>query len=322
MPELTFLDAVSRALWEEMEADPSVILMGEDIGGYGGAFKVTKGFLQRFGPNRVIETTLGEEGFVGAAIGASYVGVRPVVEFQFIDFIACAFDVIVNFAATSRYRWGKAVPVTFRGPWGAGLRAGPFHSRSVEMWFAHSPGIKVVAPSTPADAKGLLKACIRDNDPCLFLEHKYLYRRLKEEIPDGSPPIPIGKAKVVRPGEDLTIVSYGMMLHRCLEAVGQLPGVSAEVIDLRTIHPLDRATIVESVKKTSKVMIVHEDTRTGGIGGEIAAVLGEEAFGDLDGPIVRLAAPDAPVPFAPTLEDAFLPSVGDIVQAASKLAAY
>ena len=322
MPELTFLDAVSRALWEEMEADPSVVLMGEDIGGYGGAFKVTKGFLQRFGPNRVIETTLGEEGFVGAAIGASYVGVRPVVEFQFIDFIACAFDVIVNFAATSRYRWGKAVPITFRGPWGAGLRAGPFHSRSVEMWFAHSPGIKVVAPSTPGDAKGLLKACIRDNDPCLFLEHKFLYRRLKEEVPDGSPPIPIGKAKVVRPGEDLTIVSYGMMVHRCLEAIGHMGDLSVELVDLRTIHPLDRATVVESVRKTSKVMIVHEDTRTGGIGGELAAVLGEEAFGDLDGPIVRLTAPDAPVPFAPTLEDAFLPSVGDIVQAARRLAAY
>jgi 2-oxoisovalerate dehydrogenase E1 component beta subunit len=322
MPELTFLQAVSRALWEEMESDPSVFLMGEDIGKYGGAFKVTEGFLDRFGPRRIVDTTLSEEGFVGAACGASYTGLRPVVEFQFIDFIACAFDVIVNFAATSRYRWGRAVPVTFRGPWGAGLRAGPFHSRSVEMWFAHSPGLKVVAPSTPADAKGLLKACIRDNDPCVFLEHKYLYRRLKEEIPDGSPPIPLGKAKVVRPGEDLTIVSYGMMLHRCLEAIGQMKDLSIELIDLRTIYPLDRAAVVESVKKTSKVMIVHEDTRTGGIGAEIAAVLNEEAFEHLDGPVVRVTAPDAPVPFAPTLEDEFLPKVGDIVAAARALASY
>jgi 2-oxoisovalerate dehydrogenase E1 component beta subunit len=305
-----------------MDRDPSVILMGEDIGSYGGAFKVTKGFLERFGSNRVIETTLGEEGFVGAAIGASYVGLRPVVEFQFLDFIACAFDVIVNFAATSRYRWGKGVPVTFRGPWGAGSRAGPFHSRSMEMWFAHSPGLKVVAPSTPEDAKGLLKACIRDNDPCIFLEHKYLYRRIKGEVPAGSEPIPIGRAKVVRPGEDLTIVSYGMMLHRCLEAVGQLPGVSAEVIDLRTIYPLDRGTVVESVRKTNKIMVVVEDTRTGSIASEISAVLHEEAFEHLDGPLVRLTAPDAPVPFAPTLEDAFLPSVADIVEAAKKLAAY
>jgi 2-oxoisovalerate dehydrogenase E1 component beta subunit len=322
MAELTFLDAISAALREEMDRDRSVILMGEDIGGYGGAFKVTKGFLERFGPDRVIETTLGEEGFVGAAIGASYVGFRPVVEFQFLDFIACAFDVIVNFAATSRYRWGRGVPVTFRGPWGAGLRAGPFHSRSVEMWFAHAPGLKVVAPSTPGDAKGLLKACIRDNDPCIFLEHKYLYRRMKEEVPDGSEPIPIGRARVVRPGGDLTIVSYGMMLHRCLEALGRLPGLSAEVVDLRTIYPLDRATVVDSVRRTGKVMVVVEDTRTGSIASEIAAVLNEEAFEHLDGPVVRVTAPDAPVPFAPTLEDAFLPSVGDIADAAKRLAAY
>jgi 2-oxoisovalerate dehydrogenase E1 component beta subunit len=322
VPELTFLEAISRALWEEMEADPSVFLMGEDIGPYGGAFKVTKGFLEKFGPNRVIETTLAEEGFVGAAIGASYVGLRPVVEFQFIDFIACAFDLIVNVAATSRYRWGRGVPVTFRGPWGAGSRAGMFHSRSVEMWFAHAPGLKVVAPSTPADAKGLLKACIRDPDPCIFLEHKFLYRRLKEAVPDGSPPIPLGQARVVRTGEDLTIVSYGMMVHRCLEAMEQMKELSIELLDLRTIYPLDRAAVVRSVQKTSKVMVVHEDTRTGGVGGEIAATLGEEAFEHLDGPIVRLTAPDAPVPFAPTLEDAFLPSVGDIVQAARALARY
>lgn len=322
MPERTYLQAISRALWEEMEADPSVILLGEDIGAYGGAFKVTEGFLERFGPERVIDTTLSEEGFVGAAIGAAYAGLRPVVEFQFIDFIACAFDLIVNFAATSRYRWGQGVPVTFRGPWGAGLRAGPFHSRSVEMWLAHSPGIKVVAPATPSDAKGLLKACIRDNDPCLFLEHKSLYRRLKEEVPDGSPPVPIGKARIAREGEDLTIVSYGMMLHRCLEAAARMPELSVEVVDLRTIYPLDRTTVVESVRKTNKIMIVHEDTRTGGIAGEIAAVLNEDAFEDLDGPIIRVTAPDTPVPFSPPLEDFYLPSVETIVRAARRLAAY
>ncbi len=322
MPELTYLQAVSRGLWEEMEADASVFLLGEDIGAYGGAFRVTEGFLERFGPGRVIDATLSEEGFVGAAVGASFTGLRPVVEFQFIDFIACAFDQIVNYAATSRYRWGRAAPVTFRGPWGGGGRAGMFHSRSVEMWFAHSPGIKVVAPATPADAKGLLKACIRDNDPCLFLEHKHLYRRIKEEVPDGSPPVPIGKARVVRPGEGLTLVTYGLMLHRCLEAVAAMPELSVEVIDLRTIHPLDRAAIVESVRKTGRVMVVHEDTRTGGIAGEIAAVVNEEAFEHLDGPVIRVTAPDTPVPFAPELEDFFLPKVADIVQAARRLAAY
>jgi 2-oxoisovalerate dehydrogenase E1 component beta subunit len=322
MPERTFLDAISRGLWEEMQADRSVFLMGEDIGVYGGAFKVTKGFLDQFGPERVIDTTLSEEGFVGAAIGAALVGLRPVVEFQFIDFISCAFDMIVNVACTSRYRDGHGVPVTFRGPWGAGNRAGPFHSRSIEMWFAHSPGIKIVAPSTPGDAKGLLKACIRDNDPCLFLEHKYLYRRLKEDVADGSPPIPIGKAKVVRPGRDLTIVSYGMMIHRCLEAMATLPDRSIELIDLRTIYPLDRAAVVESVRKTNKVMIVHEDTRTGGLAGEIAAVLNEEAFEDLDGPIVRVTAPDVPIPFAPSLEDAVVPSVAEIALAADRLIRY
>jgi 2-oxoisovalerate dehydrogenase E1 component beta subunit len=322
MPERTFLDAISRGLWEEMQADRSVFLMGEDIGVYGGAFKVTKGFLDQFGPERVIDTTLSEEGFVGAAIGAALVGLRPVVEFQFIDFISCAFDMIVNVACTSRYRDGHGVPVTFRGPWGAGNRAGPFHSRSIEMWFAHSPGIKIVAPSTPGDAKGLLKACIRDNDPCLFLEHKFLYRRLKEDVADGSPPIPIGKAKVVRPGRELTIVSYGMMIHRCLEAMATLPDRSIELIDLRTIYPLDRAAVVESVRKTNKVMIVHEDTRTGGLAGEIAAILNEEAFEDLDGPIVRVTAPDVPIPFAPSLEDAVVPSAAEIALAADRLIRY
>ena len=322
MPELTFLQAISAALREEMKRDPSVFLMGEDIGRYGGAFKVTEGFLKEFGADRVIETPLAEEGFVGAAIGAAYTGLRPVVEFQFIDFIACAFDMIVNVAATSRYRWGRAVPVTFRGPWGGGLHAGPFHSRSVEMWFAKASGIKVVAPAFPSDAKGLLKACIRDNDPCLFLEHKALYRRIKEEVPENSEPIPIGKARIVRPGGDLTIVSYGMMVHRCMEALEKMPDLEAELIDLRSIYPYDKEAILESLGRTGKIMVVHEDTRMGSLGAEISAMVQEEAFEALDGPVVRVASPDAPVPFAPTLEEAFLPSVDDIVAAARKLAAY
>jgi 2-oxoisovalerate dehydrogenase E1 component beta subunit len=322
MPEITYLQAISAALREEMERDPSVFLLGEDIGRYGGAFKVTQGFLERFGPQRVIDTPIAEEAIVGAAIGAAYTGLRPVVEFQFIDFIACAFDLIVNFAATSRYRWGRGVPVTFRGPCGAGTRAGPFHSRSVEMWFAHSPGIKVVAPSTPSDAKGLLKACIRDNDPCLFLEHKFLYRRIKEDVADGSPPVPIGKAHVVREGGDLTIVTYGAMVHTCLAALGEMKDVSVELLDLRTIWPIDRAAIVESVRKTGKIMIVHEDTRTGGVAGEVAAIVNEEAFESLDGPVVRVTAPDTPVPCSPPLEDYFLPQKEDVVKAARALAAY
>lgn len=322
MAELTFLESISRALREEMEADPSVFLLGEDIGALGGAFRVTQGFLDRFGPERVIDTPVAEEALAGAAIGAAYTGLRPVVEFQFIDFAACAFNMIVNFAATSRYRWGQGVPVTFRGPWGAGVRAGPFHSRSVEMWFVHAPGLKVVAPATPSDAAGLLKACIRDNDPCLFLEHKRLYRRIRGEVTEPAPPVPIGKARIAREGEDLTVVTYGAMVHPCLEVAEELEGISLEVVDLRTLSPIDRATVVESVGKTGKVMVVHEDTRTGGLAGEIAAVVNEDAFERLDGPIVRVTAPDAPVPCAPALEDAFLPGKEEIARSALKLAGY
>jgi 2-oxoisovalerate dehydrogenase E1 component beta subunit len=321
MAEITYLDAITKALGDEMERDPSVFLMGEDIGSYGGAFRVTKGLQERFGAERVIDTPIAEEAFVGAAIGASYVGMRPVVEFQFIDFIACAFDMIVNFAATSRYRWGQGVPITMRGPWGGAVRGGPFHSRNPEMWFAHSPGIKVVAPSTPTDALGLMRACIRDNDPCLFLEHKYLYRRIKEEVPQEDYIIPIGKAKVVEEGDDLTIVTYGMMVHRCLEVVKDLDA-SIEVIDLRSIYPLDRKTIVESVQKTSKLLVVHEDTRTGGIAGEISATINEEAFEYLSAPVIRVTAPDTPVPYSAPMEDFFLVQPDDIAKAAKKLLAY
>jgi len=321
MAEITYLDAITRALGDEMERDPSVFLMGEDIGSYGGAFRVTKGLQERFGAERVIDTPIAEEAFVGAAIGASYVGMRPVVEFQFIDFIACAFDMIVNFAGTSRYRWGQGVPITMRGPWGGAVRGGPFHSRNPEMWFAHSPGIKVVAPSTPTDALGLMRACIRDNDPCLFLEHKYLYRRIKEVVPEEDFIVPIGKAKVVAEGDDLTIVTYGMMVHRCLEVVKDLDA-SVEVIDLRSIYPLDREAVIESVKKTSKLLIVHEDTRTGGIAGEISATINEEAFEYLSAPIIRVTAPDTPVPYSAPLEDFFLVQPDEIAKAAKKLLAY
>ncbi len=321
MAEITYLDAITKALGDEMERDPSVFLMGEDIGSYGGAFRVTKGLQERFGAERVIDTPIAEEAFVGAAIGASYVGMRPVVEFQFIDFIACAFDMIVNFAGTSRYRWGQGVPITMRGPWGGAVRGGPFHSRNPEMWFAHSPGIKVVAPSTPTDALGLMRACIRDNDPCLFLEHKYLYRRIKEVVPQEDYIIPIGKAKVVEEGDDLTIVTYGMMVHRCLEVVKDLDA-SIEVIDLRSIYPLDREAIVQSVQKTSKLLVVHEDTRTGGIAGEISATINEEAFEYLSAPVIRVTAPDTPVPYSAPMEDFFLVQPDEIAKAAKKLLAY
>jgi 2-oxoisovalerate dehydrogenase E1 component beta subunit len=272
-----------------------------------------------------MDTPLAELGLVGAAVGMSYMGFRPVVEFQFIDFISCGFDQIVNFAATSRYRWGRGVPIVLRGPWGAGVRAGMFHSRSLEMWFVHSPGIKVVAPGSVRDAKGLIKSAIRDPDPVLFLEHKFLYRRLKDDLPDGEEILtPIGKAEVALEGEDLTIATYGMMRTLCLEAAAELAkeGIRPEIVDLRTLFPLDRATVIESVKKTNRLLIVHEDTRTGGIAGEIAISVTEEAFEALDAPILRVTAPDTPVPYAPTLEDYFLPQVGDIVKAARKLARY
>ncbi|MBI2933723.1 MAG: alpha-ketoacid dehydrogenase subunit beta [Planctomycetes bacterium] len=324
MVETTYIEAIRRALREEMERDASVVLLGEDIGVYGGAFKATEGLFERFGSDRVMDTPLAESGLVGAAVGMSYMGFRPVVEFQFIDFIACGFDQVVNFMATSRYRWGHACPVVLRGPWGGGVRGNMFHSRNVEMWFAHSPGLKVVAPGTARDALGLLKSAIRDPDPVLYLEHKHLYRRLKEELPEGEVLTPIGKAEVAREGRHLTVVTYGWMRHVCLDAARELEkeGLSIEVLDLRSLYPLDRAAIVESVKKTNKLLIVHEDTRTGGIAGEVAMTVCEEAFDSLDGPILRVTAPDTPVPYSPTLEDAFLPKLEDVVRACRKLARY
>jgi 2-oxoisovalerate dehydrogenase E1 component beta subunit len=324
MALLTYLEAIRQGLWEEMERDPSVFVMGEDIGVYGGAFKVTAGMLEKFGEDRVIDTPICESAIVGAAIGAALMGMRPVVEMQFMDFIACGFDQIVNMAAKLHYRWGPAVPMVIRGPSGAGVHGGPYHSQSNEMWFVHTPGLKVVAPATASDAKGLIKAAIRDNNPVIFYEHKFLYRRIKEEVSDEDFTVPIGKAAVRRKGTDIAVITYGAMVWTALEAAAELEkeGLSLEVVDLRSLLPYDEETVLASARKCSKVILLHEDTRTGGMGGELAAVIAEKAFGDLDGPIVRVTAPDTPVPFAPPLEEYFLPNARKVVEAARKLAAY
>jgi 2-oxoisovalerate dehydrogenase E1 component beta subunit len=324
MAEVTMLEAIRQALAEEMERDPTVVLLGEDIGVYGGAFKATEGLLERFGWERVIDTPISETAIIGAALGMSYLGLRPVAELQFIDFIACCFNQLVNFVAKSHYRWGAPVPIVVRGPSGGGVHGGPFHSQNPEMWFVHTPGLKVVCPSTAYDAKGLLKAAIRDNNPVLFFEHKFLYRRVKQELPAEDYIVPLGQAAIRRPGRDLTIVSYAATVYTALEAASELAreGIEAEVIDLRTLLPLDRQTILDSVRRTNKLLVVHEDTRTGGLAGEIAAIVTEEAFEDLDGPIRRVTALDTPVPFAPSLEERFLPQVADVVRVARELARY
>lgn len=324
MAQVTMLEAIRQAIFEEMERDPSVVTIGEDIGVYGGAFKVTAGLLERFGWERVIDTPISETAIIGAAVGMSYQGLRPIAELQFIDFIACCFNQITNFVAKSHYRWGAPVPMVMRGPSGGGVHGGPFHSANPEMYFVHTPGLKVIYPSTAYDAKGLLKSAIRDNNPVLFLEHKFLYRRIKEDLPAEDYTVPIGKAIVRREGRDLTIVTYAAMMHTSLEAADELAkeGIEAEVVDLRTLLPLDKETILQSVKKTNKLLIVHEDTRTGGIAGEIAAVACEGAFEDLDGPILRVTAKDSPVPFSPPLEERFLPNKNDVLAAARELARY
>jgi pyruvate/2-oxoglutarate/acetoin dehydrogenase E1 component len=324
MAEITMLEAIRAALFEEMERDPAVVTLGEDIGVYGGAFKATEGLLARFGPERVIETPISETAIVGAACGMGYLGLRPVVEMQFIDFIACCFNQVTNFVAKSHYRWGAPVPMVVRGPSGGGVHGGPFHSANPEMYFVHTPGLKVVYPSTAYDAKGLLKSAIRDNNPVLFFEHKFLYRRLKEELPSEEYTVPLGKAVTRREGKDLTILSYAAMMLPVLDAAQQLSseGIEAEVIDLRTLLPLDRDAILASVKKTNRLLIVHEDTRTGGIAGEIAAIVCENAFGDLDAPIARVTALDTPVPYAPPLEERFLPNAEKVAAAARELAKY
>jgi 2-oxoisovalerate dehydrogenase E1 component beta subunit len=322
MAETTYLEAIRQALDEEMARDASVVLLGEDIGVYGGAFGATQGLLARYGWERVVDTPISETAIVGAAIGMSYAGLRPVAEMQFMDFIACCFNQLTNFAAKSHYRWGAPVPIVVRGPSGGGVHGGPFHSANPEMYFVHTPGLKVVCPATAYDAKGLLKSAIRDNNPVLFFEHKFLYRRIKEDLPAEDFSVPLGKAAVRREGDDLTIVSYAAMLHASLEAAMVLAGegIEAEVVDLRTLLPLDRETILASVRKTNKLLVVHEDTLTGGIAGEIAAIVCGEAFDDLDGPIVRVTSPDAPVPSAPPLEERFLPNAAGIADAARRLA--
>jgi pyruvate/2-oxoglutarate/acetoin dehydrogenase E1 component len=324
---VTFLEAIREGIWEEMERDEKVFLMGEDIGAYGGAFKVTEGMQERFGQLRVIDTPISETGFTGAAAGAAHMGMRPVVEMQFIDFISCAYDMITNYIATSRYRGSGPQPIVIRGPSGGGVRGGPFHSQNPEMAFFHTPGLKIVYPATAYDAKGLIKAAIRDDDPVLFFEHKWLYRRpqIREILPSEDYTVPLGKARIHREGTDLTIVTYAAMVHKSLEAAEKLQeedGLSVEVIDLRTLLPLDEDAIIESVKKTHRLLVVHEDTRTGGIAGEIAMRINEKAFEWLDAPILRVTALDAPVPYSPPLEDYFLPQVEDVVKAARHLAGY
>ena len=324
MPVMTYLEAIRQGIWEEMERDPNVFLLGEDIGAYGGAFKVTAGMLEKFGEERVIDTPISESAIVGAAVGAALMGLRPIAEMQFMDFISCGFDQIVNMAAKIHYRWGPAVPIVIRGPSGAGVHGGPFHSQSNEMWFVHTPGLKVVIPATAYDAKGLIKAAIRDNNQVIFYEHKYLYRRIKEEVPENDYVVPLGQAVVRREGRDLTVITYGAMVWTALKAAEQLAkeGLELEVVDLRTLLPYDEQTVLASVKKCSKVILLHEDTRTGGMAGELAALIAEKAFEDLDGPIVRVTAPDTPVPFSPPLEEYFLPNAQRVVEAARKLAAY
>jgi 2-oxoisovalerate dehydrogenase E1 component beta subunit len=324
MALLTYLEAIRQGIMEEMERDPSVFIMGEDIGAYGGAFKVTAGMLEKFGEDRVIDTPISESAIVGAAVGAALMGMRPVVEMQFMDFIACGFNQIVNMAAKIHYRWGPAVPIVIRGPSGAGVHGGPYHSQSNEMWFVHTPGLKVVAPATAYDAKGLIKAAIRDDNPVIFFEHKFLYRRVKEEVPEQDYIVPIGKAAVRREGTDIAVITYGAMVWAALDAARELEkeGLSLEVVDLRSLLPYDEETVLASVRKCSKVILLHEDTRTGGMAGELAALIAEKAFADLDGPVVRVTAPDTPVPFSPPLEEYFLPNAQKLAEAARKLAAY
>jgi pyruvate/2-oxoglutarate/acetoin dehydrogenase E1 component len=324
MPTMTYLDAIRQGIWEEMERDSSVFLLGEDIGVYGGAFKVTAGMLEKFGESRVIDTPISEAAIVGAAVGAALMGMRPVAEMQFMDFISCGFDQIVNMAAKIHYRWGAKVPLVVRGPCGAGTHGGPYHSQSNEMWFVHTPGLKVVAPATAYDAKGLIKSAIRDDNPVIYFEHKFLYRRIKEEVPAEDYVVPIGKAMVRRAGRDISVITYGAMVWAALDAAKELEkeGISLEVVDLRSLLPYDEETVLASVHKCNKVILLHEDTRTGGMAGELAALIAERAFEDLDGPIVRVTAPDTPVPFAPPLEEYFLPNAKKLADAARKLFAF
>lgn len=325
MADVSYLEAIRAGLWEEMETDDRVFTFGEDIGVYGGVYKVTAGLLERFGEDRVIDTPIAENAIIGMAVGAALMGMRPVAEIQFADFIACGFDQLVNMAAKIHYRWRAPVPMVVRAPAGATwASAGPFHSQSPEAWFAHVPGLKVVIPSTPYDAKGLLKAAIRDPNPVIYLEQKYLYRRLKDSLPAEDYVVPLGTADVKRAGSDLTIVTYGSMVQMSLAAAATVAGegIDVEVVDLRSLVPLDEDTVLDSVRRTSKAIVVHEAHRTAGFGGEIVARIAEEAFEWLDGPIVRVTAPDTPIPTHPTLENEYLPNAEKIAAAVRDLAAY
>jgi 2-oxoisovalerate dehydrogenase E1 component beta subunit len=324
MAEKTYLQAISDGLRQEMRRDKRVFVIGEDVGVYGGAFKVTLGFQEEFGAWRVIDAPLSETAIVGGATGAAIMGMRPVAEMQFADFISCAWDHLVTVAAKQHYRAGTAVPITVRLPSGGGFSGGPFHSQNPESSFAHIPGLKCVCPATPADAKGLLVASIRDPNPVLYFEHKHLYRRIKAEVPDELYETPLGKARVHREGDDLSLITWGAMVYTAEEAANELErdGVSVEILDLRTVLPWDREAVLASTRKTSKVLVLHEDTRTGGFGAEIAATIAEEAFEDLDAPVRRIAAPETPEPFAPALEKAFNPQVADVVAGLRELAEY
>ena len=321
MATLTYLQAISAALRDELRADERVLVMGEDIGVFGGAFKVTDGFIDEFGPDRVMDTPLAESGIIGTAIGAAVVGMRPVCEMQFSDFISCGFDQLVNVAGKMHYRQGLAVPITVRLPSGGGFSGGPFHSQNPEAWFMHSPGIKVVAPSTAEDAKGLLHAAVRDPNPVCFMEHKHLNRRIKGEVPEGVYETPM-KARVARPGDELVVIAYGAMVHTALEATEDIDGASIEVLDLRSLVPLDSDAILDSVARCSKVVIVDEANQMCAAGAQVAALIAEKGFEDLDGPVVRVATPDVPIPFSPPLEQAVLPSVERVKEACRDLLAY
>ncbi|HEY3174715.1 MAG TPA: alpha-ketoacid dehydrogenase subunit beta [Candidatus Polarisedimenticolia bacterium] len=321
---MTYLEAIRQGMWEEMEKDERVFLLGEDIGVYGGAFKVTAGFLEKFGETRVIDTPISEAAIVGAAMGAALNGMRPVAEMQFIDFIACAFDQLTHMVSSTHWRWGAPVPMVVRGPCGGGVHGGPFHSQNMEAYFFHTPGLKIVEPATAYDAKGLIKAAIRDDDPVLYFEHKYLYRRIKEEVPDHDYVVPIGKAALRREGTDVSVITYGSMVHTALESATGLEaeGVQVEVVDLRTLLPLDEEAILASAAKTGKIVVLHEDRRRGGIGGEISAIITEKAFEYLDGPVVRVASLDTPVPYSPPLEEAFMPNAAKLTKAIKELVNY
>ena len=324
MATVTYLEAIRQALWDEMEQDAQVFMLGQDIGTYGGAFRVTAGFLEHFGPGRIIDTPISESAMICAAAGAAMMGMRPVVEMQFIDFISCAFNQIINFAAPNHYRWGQPVPIVVRGPSGGNVHGSAYHSQNPESYFHHTPGLKIVAPGTVADAYGLLRSAIRDPNPVLYFEHKYLYRRLKDELPSGEGLVPIGQARLAREGRDLSVITYGAMLQVALEAAGRLEaeGIDLEVLDLRTIKPLDQEAILATVRKTSRVIVLTEEQLTGSVAGEVAARISQHAFEWLDGPVHRLCCPDTPVPYSPTLEEAYLPNVDKLIAKVRALAAY